>query len=159
MANQVDPFVIRWPRKWLTDTEIEPVIRYLNRFLHDLWTRTGGGDDLIDNTQQEVTSSSSRISRNAAKINALEKTTFDVEIITSDFTTRRNQIVVCKNTSDITVTLDPLAIEEDQLHIKRKQDAARVTVVGLIDGETPTIVNIKNFSLHLVFDGTEWSQI
>lgn len=156
---KVDPFVIKWPSQWLSDREIEPVIRYLNRFLHDLWLRSGGGEDLVDNTQQEVTSSSSRISRNAAKINALEKVAFDVEIITSDFTTSRNQIVVCKNTSAITVTLDPLAIEEDQVHIKRKQNAARVTVVGLIDGKTSTIINIKKFSLHLVFDGTEWSQI
>ena len=39
MAN-VDPFVIRWPKKWESDPELRDVLRYLNRFLHDLWKRT-----------------------------------------------------------------------------------------------------------------------
>ena len=47
MAN-VDPFVIRWPKKWESDPELRDVLRYLNRFLHDLWIRTGGGPDLIE---------------------------------------------------------------------------------------------------------------
>ena len=44
---KVDPFVIQWPVKWLSDAEIRPVIEYLNRFLHDLYIRTGGGTDAI----------------------------------------------------------------------------------------------------------------
>lgn len=44
---RVDPFVIQWPRKWLEDPEIRPVIEYLNRFLHDLFLRTGGGTDSV----------------------------------------------------------------------------------------------------------------
>lgn len=46
MAN-VDPFVRDWPRKWLEDPEIGPIIIYLNRFLHDIFIRTGGGNDAI----------------------------------------------------------------------------------------------------------------
>ena len=53
MAN-VDPFVIEWPRKWLADREIEPVIRYMNRFLHDLFIRTGGGVDIIEKNQINI---------------------------------------------------------------------------------------------------------
>ncbi len=52
MAN-VDPFVIQWPEKWVNDQEIGPVIHYLNRFLHDLWIRTGGGNDLLPQLQSE----------------------------------------------------------------------------------------------------------
>lgn len=44
----VDPFVIKWPKQWTSDPEIGPVIHYLNRFLHDLWVRTGAGDDVIE---------------------------------------------------------------------------------------------------------------
>jgi hypothetical protein len=29
----------------MEDDSIRPVITYLNRFLHDIWLRTGGGDD------------------------------------------------------------------------------------------------------------------
>ena len=49
--SNVDPFVIKWPDKWETDPDIGPVVHYLNRFLHDLWLRTGGGDDAIAETQ------------------------------------------------------------------------------------------------------------
>jgi hypothetical protein len=49
--TDVDPFVIKWPNAWLTDPEVGPVVQYLNRFLHDLWLRTGGGDDAITEVQ------------------------------------------------------------------------------------------------------------
>lgn len=49
--TDVDPFVIKWPTAWERDPEIGPVIHYLNRFLHDLWTRTGGGDDAVAEVQ------------------------------------------------------------------------------------------------------------
>ena len=45
--SDVDPFVIRWPDAWLTDPEVGPVVQYLNRFLHDIWVRTGGGTDAL----------------------------------------------------------------------------------------------------------------
>jgi hypothetical protein len=36
-----DPALVRvWPRKWLTDPEIGPAIRYLDRFLHDFQQTT-----------------------------------------------------------------------------------------------------------------------
>lgn len=57
---EVDPFVIQWPRKWVADQEIAPVIQYLNKFLHDLWARTGGGTDFIDNSITEITNISIR---------------------------------------------------------------------------------------------------
>ncbi len=47
MTNEVDPFVAPIPKPWAEDPEIAPFAVYLNRFLHDLWVRTGGGDDLI----------------------------------------------------------------------------------------------------------------
>ena len=50
MAN-LDPFVIQWPKKWTDDPEIGPVVNYLNRFLHDIFIRTGGSEDLIETVQ------------------------------------------------------------------------------------------------------------
>lgn len=54
MAN-VDPFVVRWPSEWVTDPEIGPVVHYLNKFLHDIWVRTGGGSDAISNVTNSET--------------------------------------------------------------------------------------------------------
>ena len=157
MAN-VDPFVIQWPRKWLVDPEVEPVIHYLNRFLHDLFLRTGGGDDAIESTDQALTSTNSRVSRNAARINSIELKEFEIVTTTTDITTEEYQIIICKNTSSIiNVTLDPNAIKDDEVHIKRREST--VNVVGSIDGFTNKIINIKNYSMHLVYDGTDWSEI
>lgn len=145
--------------KALSDMGMEVItfFQQQNRFDLQLWTRTGGASDEIDNSAQTLTSTGSRVSLNSAKINALEKIAFDIEIITADFTTNRNQIVICNNTSSIEVTLDPDAIEEDTVHIKRTN--AVVDVIGTIDGKTNKRINVKFFSLHLVFNGIDWSQI
>ena len=46
----LDPFVIQWPEKWISDPEIAPVIHYLNMYLHGLFeiTTTGTGESVIE---------------------------------------------------------------------------------------------------------------
>ena len=158
MVVQVNPPPqVKMPDEFFSDPEKRYYFEQIRTILFQLWNRTGGGEDAVDESEQALTSTGSRVARNAAKINALEKAGFDVEIITADFTTSRNLIVICNNTSKITVTLDPNAIEEDQVHIKRKSGV--VDVSGLVDGKPLTTINIKNYSMHLAFDGIEWSQI
>lgn len=43
----VDPFVVELPAKLANDPEVGPYFFYLNKFLHDIFERTGGGDDLV----------------------------------------------------------------------------------------------------------------
>lgn len=69
--NKVDPFVIQWPRQWIADAEIAPTIKYLNRFLHDLWIRTGGGEDLIDEAVTGSVTESGAVARQRAILNQL----------------------------------------------------------------------------------------
>ncbi len=76
---KVDPFVIQWPRKWLEDNEIRPVIEYLNRFLHDLFIRTGGGTDLIDESAGVTSTNQSDATRLLAHISRLERRVVAVE--------------------------------------------------------------------------------
>ena len=47
---KVDPFIVPIPEKYLNsrDPQERDFYRYLVRFLHDLWRRTGGGDDAIE---------------------------------------------------------------------------------------------------------------
>ena len=151
------PLIAKVPLS-LAETREEQIFwKNFNDFLFRLWRRSGGGEDLLDDAEQALTSTASRVSRNAAKINALEKTDFTIEIITEDFTTERNQIIICKNTSSINVTLDTQALEEDTVHVKRTN--AVVRVIGTVDGKTNITLNVKFFSAHLVFNGTDWSQI
>lgn len=58
----VDPFVIEIPRAFLNhpDPDVRAYFQYLNRFLFDLWTRTGADTDAILNIDQSVNAEDSR---------------------------------------------------------------------------------------------------
>ncbi len=158
MANIVNPppqlkvpLVIQKDPQWLAYE------RQRDTILFQLWQRTGGNNDVIDESQQNITSTSSRVSRNAARINSIELKEFEITTTTTDLTTEEFQIVICKNTTPINVTLSPSAIENDEVHIKRR--GGTVNVIGSIDGFTDKVINVINYSMHLVFDGTDWSEI
>lgn len=51
---KVDPFTAPIPAKFLNDPELRPFFEYLNRFLHDLFIRTGGGDDAIEDIEESL---------------------------------------------------------------------------------------------------------
>ena len=158
MAVQVNPPPqLKIPRKFLQDNEVFPYLRNVNTILFQLWNRTGGDNDSVDDGQQEQTASSSRVSRNAAQIGALELKEFEVVTTLVDVTTSLNQIIICRNTAPITVTMNTQAIQGDEVHIKRR--GGKITVVGSIDGFTDKTINIKLYSMHLVFDGVDWSEI
>jgi len=157
MAQVNPPPQLKIPREFITDAEKFPYFRGIETILFQLWNRTGGDDDLIEEGGQVQTAVSGRVSRNAAKINALELKEFQVINTVVDLTTELNQIIICRNTTPITVTLNTQAIEGDEVHIKRRD--AKITVVGSIDGFDHRVINVKNYSMHLVFDGTDWSEI
>lgn len=157
MATVNPPPHLRIPQEFLADPAKRTYFQQLEFIIFQLFKRSGGGEDLLDSTEQVLTSINSRVSRNAAKINALEKTTFDIETVTADFTTSGRQILICRNTAPINVTLDPQAIEEDQLHIKRR--GQKINIIGTVDGKLNPVINIQQFSTELVFDGVDWSQI
>ena len=76
MAN-VDPFIIQWPEKWTTDPEIAPAINYLNLFLHDMFIRSGGGEDLLETSQAFNKKSLAGIIEINEKIGSGNPLTFD----------------------------------------------------------------------------------
>lgn len=158
MSRPVNPPPqLRIPSQFASNDEQFAFFRQINTILFQLWNRTGGSTDAIDDAEQTLTSTGARVSRNAARINSLELNDFVLVGTTSDITTSRNQIIICKNTAPITVTLDPQAVENDEVHIKRRD--AVVEVVGTVDGLTNKTINILNYSMHLIFDGTDWSEI
>lgn len=142
MAN-VDPFVIRWPKKWESDPELRDVLRYLNRFLHDLWIRTGGGPDLIEEAleaiedlQDQINAIIVRLDANEAAIADLQARAIDLEgltVVTAvdytiDGTITGHQTIVC--TADLTVSLDPAPSDRDTATIKVGQKSTKVIIDG-----------------------------
>lgn len=158
MANRVNPpKQLVLPQSISENVELKKAFDDRDFILFQLWKRVGGGDDIIDNTEQAITGSNSRVSRNAARIHSLELKDFEIVNTTVGIITDRNQIIICKNTDNIDITLDTQALEEDEVHIKRRDKEVRV--IGIIDGLTNKTINIKNYSMHLVFDGIDWSEI
>lgn len=157
MAVVNPPPQLRIPAALLVDREVENFFRQQQQILFQLWNRTGGPQDAIENGEQVSTSINSSVSRNAALINGLVLDDFVVVVTTVNETSNLNQIFICKNPDPIEITLDTQAIEGDEVHIKRRN--AKVTVIGSIDGKTNKVINIKNYSMHVVFDGFDWSEI
>lgn len=58
----VDPFVIEIPEGFLNhpDQDIRAYFQYLNKFLFDLWTRTGGANDAVLSNDWAVNTEDSR---------------------------------------------------------------------------------------------------
>ena len=156
-VNINPPLQLRVPSQFLNDKPTRDYFEQTNIILFQLWQRTGGDTDSIDNSQQDINSTSSRVSRNAARINSVELKEFEIINTTVGLTAEEFQIIICKNTTEINITLDPQAIENDEVHIKRRDGV--VNVIGSIDGFTNKTINILNYSMHLVFDGTDWSEI
>ncbi len=158
MAISVNPPpILRIPKAFVGDPEVRAFIEQQNTIIFQLYNRVGGTTDIVEDSQQNITSSSSRVSRNAARINSLELKEFEIVSTTTDLIAKEFQIIICKNTIPINITLDPQAIENDEVHIKRR--GKRINVIGSIDGFTNKTINVLNYSMHLVFDGTDWSEI
>ena len=176
---KVDPFVIPIPRAILEDKELRFYHEYLNKFLHDLWVRTGGGNDnirdegvkelypwqaLTDEEPESVAGIYGRVvqSEESDLSNLYSTNNFPTEkeivSISGNYTTTGDQIIICTNTSSITVTLNPTPQDGEEVHIKR-QNTGTVVISGDIDGQTSITPTIRYDSPHLVYtiDADEWS--
>ena len=156
-VNVNPPPLLRIPDAFLRDREIREFVKQQNTIIFQLWNRTGGVNDDVSESKENITSSSSRVSRNAARINSLELKEFDLVQVDSDITTNRNQILDCVNASPITVTLDQQAVAGDEVHVKRRGE--EVLIVGSIDDSQDLIINVVLYSVHLIFNGATWISI
>ncbi len=203
MANIVDPFVVPIPDN--VKAQAPDFWNYLQRFLHDLWIRTGGGnDEITDNSVREIygwqtgipeaevipgsddsslsslfgvgddsgavqealsslfNGSTGEAGQEFASMFGLplEAEAFEILSTSSNLTTTGQQIIICTNTSPITITLNTTPADGEQLHIKM-QNTGTVTVSGDIDGETSKDIIFRYDSPHIVFtvDAGEWSII
>ena len=147
MAN-VDPFVIRWPKKWESDPELRDVLRYLNRFLHDLWKRTGGGTDYIITNTENITTIETEVaseltSVSSGQLDAIADTLEQIEdripiSIVKEFYAAKKSAAYTAVDSDYIeannsaiITLDPNADLNDQIIIANG-DGSKITVMGNI---------------------------
>ncbi len=91
------------------------------------------------------------------RVEALEYRVFDVIETTSSITLEEFKTLICRNTSSINVTLKTTPVLGDEVNIKRTN--APVVVIGVVDGLTNVTINRVNYSMKLVYNGTDWSEI
>jgi hypothetical protein len=153
-----DTIIVPRRKEDFFDERGDPTHRFV-RWIESVTGQTNTSAIEVENNEQVLTSTGSRVSRNAARIDGLEFIRFRVVEVTADYTASPFEIVICNNVVPITITLEPNAVIEDQIHVKRKQSAAQVTVSGTIDGDTGRIINVQNWSDFYVFGATEWAVI
>lgn len=161
MAVNVDPFVIQWPEKWIKDPELGPTIQYLNKFLYDLWLRTGGGRDEISNAglrelypwgvEQGVNGAELISLFSGAGLNTIpEKRYYSVS---ASHTTTGNEVI--EATAELTVTLNSTPALLESVSVKRNGTGI-VTIAGTIDGDTNFQLLYDDESVDLVYNGASW---
>lgn len=91
------------------------------------------------------------------KVEDLEARTLRVISTTLSLVAESFKIVLCNNSTPITITLNPDAVKDDMIHVMRKN--ASVDVIGTINGLTDRTINVVNYSELYIYDGSEWSTI
>ena len=170
MAIRVDPFLLPLPKQLLLDKETRVFFEYQNRFLHDLWYRTGGGTDLIAESQigelyepgiqtsdadeliegldvdselfsKPDSDSSERIEEleldaEMFAAHTLDNTELEVVVVTADYTTTGNQVVVVNSTTPVVITANESPGYTEFFHVIRYgTGAVNVQSTNLINGQ------------------------
>lgn len=153
-----DTIIVPRRREDFFDENGDPTHRFI-RWVEAVTGQTNNTSVIVETTEQELTSTGSRVSRNAARINSLELKEFELVETAVALTTNPFEVIDCINTGLIEVTLDPQAIGKDEVHIARS--GATVDIIGVVNGKTNVRLNVKGFSIHLIkqITGTGWLQI
>ena len=162
MAN-LDPFVIQWPRKWIEDPEIGPVIHYLNMFLHGLYDVTDGGD-AIENADvaEKYPWPTNQTLEEVIGFNypAIEQAVKQIRTVTTsnDYTAVDGDFINAKSKAQITFPKYP---NENSVIIIRNGDGTRIKLNGNgknINGSLEGFISKKETSIefHYFIDSDEW---
>jgi len=169
LAN-VDPFVVTWPRKWLSDPELRPQLEYLNRFLHDIFLRTGGGVDKIENNTVNIGTNTdeSKLFNIYSQENEqeqrfsypeyVEPKAFRAITTSIDYTCVGYEFVNAKSGAQITFNEYP---EENEVVIVRNGDGTSIKLNGNgknINGSSLGNIRTKGTAInfHYFIDSDEW---
>ena len=130
----VDPFVYPIPKELQNDREVRAYFEYLNRFLHDIWVRTGGSSDAIASAELKEsypwpTSSLAEESENVIQFPTVthEPKELRCYTVTADATVLPSDFVNCKNRATITFPLYP---EENATVVIRNGDGSTIRMLG-----------------------------
>jgi len=105
----------------------------------------------------DINANTAAITTNTTDIDALEGKELLTVITDVDYTAEPYRVIVCTNVAPIDVTLNATPELNEVVHIKRAN--AEVNIIGTIDGLLDITLNVQYYSVHLVYNGTDWSII
>ena len=91
------------------------------------------------------------------RVAALEYRFYEIITTATSLITEQFQTIICSNVAPINITLKTEPMIGDEVNIKRRGGA--IVVIGVIDGFTNKTINVLNYSMKLVFNGTDWREI
>lgn len=174
MAN-VDPFIHPIPPKILADPQLRPFFEYFVRWAHDMWVRSGGGNDLVSDTgtresypwvlDEQQGGDSSNIypmfgsdPQPQDLIGSLyAQDTFEVKslirkIISNEtYTSAGDEFIKCKNTSTIKLPANP---SSDCIVYVHNGDGTLLTIDGngkTINGDKKKFLRRKGSGLQIYY--------
>ena len=179
MVTQVDPFIIPIPRSLLSNPETRHYFEYLNRFLHDLWLRTGGGDDSIASSDVEETypwSFSEAPESNVqslfqiqpeqpSNVQNLFQNNIDTSLgklnaitVSTAYTAQANDFINAKGGATITFPRYP---DDSEIIVIRNGDGTQIRLDGngkSLNGQSTGILNRQGTAIEFYYfiDSDEW---
>lgn len=127
--------------------------RRFNEYIEELTRQTNENTSNSEETNTQLSQAQGVISQLVGILNKQEV----VVVTTSNITAKPFETIICNNLSTINVILEPNPIKGDIINIKRKNKPVRV--IGPIDGKAFKVINVKYYSMKLIYDGIEWSEV
>lgn len=155
----VDPRLQQIPKQLLADFDLRVYFEELERFLHDLWVRTGAGDDAISNQSTRELYSWQLDSKEESKVeyNVFNDKSTHVVTTGSNYTTTGLESLLIV-TGAITITLNAKPQDQEKVSIKRATTAGFVVVSGQIDGASSYTMTQNYQCIDLIYSVSagEW---
>ena len=167
------PKQLRVPVKFREDRELRGYFDQVHQILFQLSQRTGGSTDTIE-VATDGLREFDEIDGQAQRIADIEESLGDIDDLFQpkeeanyvstavDYTTISNDIVICSNTTEITVTLNSEPENFETVIVKRTD--AKVVIDGStrrIDADLTVVLDLIYTSLTLIYsvDSDSWSII
>ena len=165
MATKVDPFVYPLPKDLTKDKETRIFFEYLVRWAHDMWVRSGGGDDAVSEaTIQEVYpwptgqtfEDVNQFVYPQSALNVSEE--WRAVTVISAHTASHKEFINASNGATITFPLYP---EENAVFTVRNGDGSSIKLAGngrSINGSTTGTLSRQETAIEFYYfiDTNEW---
>ena len=164
MAKVNPPPIAKRPPEFVNDRGgKDAYFRQLEWIVYQLWVRTGAGDDTVNSTANQQIDTDSLYSLFSAfqdiesDLDDLSNQTVipndrHVAVVTSNYSVSNDDVVICNNTSRITITLP--ANPDDQQLVAVKRASFEIIIDGngkTIDGSDTITVNRKYTTLDIIY--------